>query len=145
MCTATPVTNYFLCCRYWVIGDSSRTITGSFRVGISTVSMIVPDATAAIRDILMLEFSVCAQHKEVEVFWGVVEFTSLSWSCRWETSNGSSKPLHSQDPSFLTTREHFLLLTSKSGINMRAIEGPVMVRSWPTYSLIRLWRQTVLT
>lgn len=46
-CNPSPVTNYLL---------YSRTITGSFRVGISTVSQIVPDAAAVTRDMLMLEF-----------------------------------------------------------------------------------------
>lgn len=42
--------------RYLATGDSFRTIANSFRVGISTVSMIVPDVATAIWDCLVEEF-----------------------------------------------------------------------------------------
>lgn len=43
-------------CRYLSTGDSYRTIASSFRVGISTVSTIVPDVVTAIWDGLVEEF-----------------------------------------------------------------------------------------
>uniref|UniRef100_A0AAV2JRB6 Transposase n=1 Tax=Knipowitschia caucasica TaxID=637954 RepID=A0AAV2JRB6_KNICA len=34
-----------ICLRFLATGDSYRTIAGSFRAGISTVSMLIPDVT----------------------------------------------------------------------------------------------------
>uniref|UniRef100_A0AAV2KDL1 Transposase n=1 Tax=Knipowitschia caucasica TaxID=637954 RepID=A0AAV2KDL1_KNICA len=45
-----------ICLRFLATGDSYRTIAGSFRAGISTVSMLIPDVVAAIWDCLMEEF-----------------------------------------------------------------------------------------
>ncbi|CAL8310389.1 unnamed protein product [Boreogadus saida] len=45
-----------ICLRYLATGDSYRTIANSFRVGISTVSSIVPDVATAIWDSLVEEF-----------------------------------------------------------------------------------------
>uniref|UniRef100_A0A8C5EMV6 Zgc:194221 n=1 Tax=Gouania willdenowi TaxID=441366 RepID=A0A8C5EMV6_GOUWI len=43
-------------CKYLATGDSFRTIANSFRVGVSTVSIIVPEVAAAIWDCLVEEF-----------------------------------------------------------------------------------------
>ncbi|CAL8311031.1 unnamed protein product [Gadus morhua 'NCC'] len=52
-----------ICLRYLATGDSYRTIANSFRVGISTVSSIVPDVATAIWDSLVEEFmAVPSQH-----------------------------------------------------------------------------------
>ncbi|KAM6926036.1 uncharacterized protein PEZ65_009648 [Lycodopsis pacificus] len=45
-----------VCLRYLATGDSFRTIANSFRVGVSTVSSIVPDVATAIWDCLVEEF-----------------------------------------------------------------------------------------
>uniref|UniRef100_A0AAV2KBV6 Transposase Helix-turn-helix domain-containing protein n=1 Tax=Knipowitschia caucasica TaxID=637954 RepID=A0AAV2KBV6_KNICA len=45
-----------ICLRFLATGDSYRTIAGSFRAGISTVSMLIPDVVAAIWDCLVEEF-----------------------------------------------------------------------------------------
>uniref|UniRef100_A0A8C5ET92 Zgc:194221 n=1 Tax=Gouania willdenowi TaxID=441366 RepID=A0A8C5ET92_GOUWI len=45
-----------ICLRYLATGDSFRTIANSFRVGVSTVSYIVPEVAAAIWDCLVEEF-----------------------------------------------------------------------------------------
>ena len=42
-----------LCCRFLATGDSYRSIANSFRVGISTVSVIVPAVVGAIWDCLV--------------------------------------------------------------------------------------------
>uniref|UniRef100_A0AAV2K7I1 Transposase Helix-turn-helix domain-containing protein n=1 Tax=Knipowitschia caucasica TaxID=637954 RepID=A0AAV2K7I1_KNICA len=44
-----------ICLRFLATGDSYRTIAGSFRAGISTVSMLIPDVVAAIWDCLVEE------------------------------------------------------------------------------------------
>lgn len=46
----------FLCFRYLATGNSFRTIANSFRVGVSTVTNIVPDVATAIWDCLVDEF-----------------------------------------------------------------------------------------
>lgn len=43
-------------CRFLATGDSYPKIAGSFRVGVSTVSRIVPDVATAIWDCLVDEF-----------------------------------------------------------------------------------------
>uniref|UniRef100_A0AAV2MJ25 Transposase Helix-turn-helix domain-containing protein n=2 Tax=Knipowitschia caucasica TaxID=637954 RepID=A0AAV2MJ25_KNICA len=45
-----------ICLWFLATGDSYRTIAGSFRAGISTVSMLIPDVVAAIWDCLVEEF-----------------------------------------------------------------------------------------
>ncbi|XP_038164585.1 uncharacterized protein LOC119798981 [Cyprinodon tularosa] len=45
-----------ICLRFLATGDSYRSIASSFRVGISTVSIIVPDVVTAIWDCLVGEF-----------------------------------------------------------------------------------------
>ncbi|KAL3054476.1 hypothetical protein OYC64_017419 [Pagothenia borchgrevinki] len=45
-----------ICLRYLATGDSFRTIANSFRVGVSTVSTIIPDVATAIWDCLVEEF-----------------------------------------------------------------------------------------
>ncbi|KAK0137444.1 Protein ALP1-like [Merluccius polli] len=45
-----------ICLRYLATGDSYRTIANSFRVGVSTVSGIIPDVATAIWDCLVEEF-----------------------------------------------------------------------------------------
>ncbi|XP_062287434.1 uncharacterized protein LOC133992708 [Scomber scombrus] len=45
-----------ICLRFLATGDSYRSIANSFRVGISTVSAIVPDVVTAIWDCLVEEF-----------------------------------------------------------------------------------------
>lgn len=45
-----------LCCRFLATGDSYRSIANSFRVGISTVSGIVPAVVSAIWDCLVEDF-----------------------------------------------------------------------------------------
>uniref|UniRef100_A0AAV2K9B4 Transposase n=1 Tax=Knipowitschia caucasica TaxID=637954 RepID=A0AAV2K9B4_KNICA len=45
-----------ICLRFLATGDSFRTIASSFRVGISTISSIIPDVVAAIWDGLVEEF-----------------------------------------------------------------------------------------
>ncbi|XP_034033825.1 uncharacterized protein LOC117517019 isoform X2 [Thalassophryne amazonica] len=46
----------FICLRYLATGDSYRTIADSFRVGVSTVSIIVPRVVTAIWDSLRQSF-----------------------------------------------------------------------------------------
>ncbi|XP_045917836.1 uncharacterized protein LOC123978573 [Micropterus dolomieu] len=45
-----------ICLRYFATGDSLRTIANSFRVGVSTVSKIVPDVATTIWDCFVEEF-----------------------------------------------------------------------------------------
>ncbi|XP_029944258.1 putative nuclease HARBI1 [Salarias fasciatus] len=45
-----------ICLRFLATGDSYRTIANSFRVGVSTVSTIIPDVVTAIWDCLAEEF-----------------------------------------------------------------------------------------
>ncbi|XP_049917812.1 molybdenum cofactor biosynthesis protein 1 isoform X2 [Epinephelus moara] len=51
-----PAERLAICLRYLATGDSYRTIASSFCVGVSTVSMIVPEVASAIWDSLMGEF-----------------------------------------------------------------------------------------
>uniref|UniRef100_A0AAV2IX42 Transposase Helix-turn-helix domain-containing protein n=1 Tax=Knipowitschia caucasica TaxID=637954 RepID=A0AAV2IX42_KNICA len=66
-----------ICLWFLATGDSYRTIAGSFRAGISTVSMLIPDVVAAIWDCLVEEFLPGARS-------GVAPLQTIKVSAVWE-------------------------------------------------------------
>uniref|UniRef100_A0A3P8N7S1 DDE Tnp4 domain-containing protein n=1 Tax=Astatotilapia calliptera TaxID=8154 RepID=A0A3P8N7S1_ASTCA len=55
-CSIPPAERLSICLRFLATGDSFRTIVFSFRVGVSTVSQIIPQVATAIWDCLVDDF-----------------------------------------------------------------------------------------
>uniref|UniRef100_A0AAX7V7Q6 Transposase Helix-turn-helix domain-containing protein n=1 Tax=Astatotilapia calliptera TaxID=8154 RepID=A0AAX7V7Q6_ASTCA len=133
-----PAERLSICLRFLATGDSFRTIAFSFRVGVSTVSQIIPQVATAIWDCLVDDFMAVPSTQD---------WRSLSAVELWMGSTSRRRHPPTQDPCSTTTRELFPLFSlrlwmqsiASASLMLGGTGGPATVVSWPTPPLVRLF------